>query len=167
MTNIIENNEVSAPAVTKTAIIPHITCRNAAEAVEFYKKAFNAEVLSLVAMPDGKVMHAGISIDGASVYIVDEFPEMGGKSPQLLNGTPVTLHLQVADCDTVYQHAVDAGCTVVMPLDDMFWGDRWGLLVDPYGHSWSVSTPKRIVSPDEMAAVLAQMAESGQGCGPQ
>ena len=73
----------------------------------------------------------------------------------------------MADCDTVYQHAVDAGCTVVMPLDDMFWGDRWGLLVDPYGHSWSVSTPKRIVSPDEMAAVLAQMAESGQGCGPQ
>lgn len=167
MSNTLESNEVAAPVVTKTTLIPHITCRNAFEAVEFYKKAFGAEVLMIVPNPDGKLMHAGIEIDGATIYIVDEFPEFGGKSPQLLNGTPVTLHLQVPDCNAVYQKAVDAGCTVVMPLEDMFWGDRWGLLTDPYGHSWSVATPKRVVSAEEMGEVLKQMAESGQGCGSQ
>jgi len=147
---------------TKTAtLIPHIACRNAAEAVEFYKRAFDAEAPCVISMPDGRVMHAGVSIRGATFYLVDEFPEHGGKSPQALGGTPVTLHLQVPDCDAVYQKAVDAGCTVVMPLADMFWGDRWGLLVDPFGHQWSVATTVREVSPEEIQAAMANMPACG------
>ena len=139
------------PPITTTTLIPHITCRNANEAVEFYQRAFGAELLMKMNIPDdGRVMHADLSIDGARFYVVDEFPERGGKSPQALGGSPVMLSLSVPDCDAVFAKAVEAGCTVQMPLEDMFWGDRWGLLVDPYGHLWSVSTRKRQVSPDEI-----------------
>ena len=143
----------SLPTVTTTTtLIPHIACRNANEAVEFYQRAFGAELLMKMNVPDdGRVMHADLSIDGARFYVVDEFPEQGGKSPQALGGSPVMLSLSVPDCDAVFAKAVEAGCTVQMPLEDMFWGDRWGLLVDPYGHQWSVSTRKQQLSEAEIA----------------
>jgi PhnB protein len=147
--------------MSETKLIPHIICQNAAEAVEFYKKAFGAEPLGVFTMPDGKVMHGAINIDGVTIYLVDEFPEMGAKSPKTLGGSPVTLHLQVADCDAVFQRAVDAGAEVRMPLQEMFWGDRYGQLTDPYGHTWSIATTVRQVGPDELQAAMQQMASGG------
>lgn len=138
-----------------TTLIPHITCRNATEAPAFYQKAFGAEILAQHHLPDGRLMHATLNIDGCELYIVDEMPEHGGHGPEALGGTPVMLALRVDDCDAVYQQAVDAGCTVVMPLEDMFWGDRWGLLQDPFGHQWTVSTTKRQVSDEEIQQAMA------------
>jgi uncharacterized glyoxalase superfamily protein PhnB len=141
-----------------TTLIPHIACRNASEAVEFYRKAFGAEPATVHKLPDGRVMHAHMTIDGATFFLVDEFPEHGGQTPQSLGGSPVTLHLHVPDADTLFQQAVAAGCEVRMPLQDMFWGDRYGLVSDPYGHLWSIATTVRQVSPEEMQAAMASMA---------
>jgi PhnB protein len=141
-----------------TTLIPHLSCRNAADAAEFYQRAFGAEPLGILKMPDGRVMHGALSIRGATFFLVDEFPEHGGQSPQGLGGSPVTLHLQVPDCDAVFERAVEAGCTVVMPLDEMFWGDRYGMLKDPFGHKWSVATTVRQVSPEELQQAMASFS---------
>ena len=133
-----------------TTVTPHLSCRNAAEAVEFYQKAFGAEPHMTLPTPDGRLMHAQMTIDGAPFFLVDEFPEFGGQSPQSLGGSPVTIHLAVPDCDAVFQRAVDAGCEVKMPLADMFWGDRYGIVEDPYGHKWSIATTQRQVSREEI-----------------
>ena len=109
-------------------------------------------------LPDGRLMHATLSINGAEFFLVDEFPEQGGKSPQALGGSPVMLALKVPDCDAVFQRAVEAGCEVRVPLDNMFWGDRWGLISDPYGHQWSIYTPQRQVSTEEIKQAMSAMA---------
>jgi uncharacterized glyoxalase superfamily protein PhnB len=140
-----------------TTLTPHLTCRNAAEAAAFYEKVFGAKVLCLYRIPDGRVMHGALSIDGATVYLVDEFPEHCTNGGQTLGASPVTLHLQVPDCDAVFNRAVAAGCEVRMPLDDMFWGDRYGLVADPYGHQWSIATTVRPVSPEELQQAIAGM----------
>lgn len=140
-----------------TTLIPYITCKNATEAVKFYEKAFGAETIGVFPLPDGRVMHANINIGGASVFICDEFPEHGANGPQTLGGSSVTMHLNVPDCDAVFNRAVEAGCEVRMPMQDMFWGDRYGSLVDPYGHSWSIATNIRQVSPEEMQQALNSM----------
>ena len=146
-------------SATSTCLTPHISCRNASEAVGFYQKAFGAEPVAVHNLPDGRLMHATLNIDGATLFLVDEFPEQGGQSPQSLGGTPVMLALNVSDCDAVYQRAVDAGCQAVMPPQDMFCGDRWGLLADPYGHKWSVATTLRQVSPEELQQAMAAMPD--------
>ena len=146
-----------------TTLTPHLACRNGMEAIEFYKKAFGAEALTVMPMPEGKLMHATLSIDGALVMLTDEWPEQGGLSPLSLGGSPVTLHLHVADCDAVFQRAVEAGCEVRMPLADMFWGDRYGIVSDPYGHKWSIATAVKQLTPEELQeAAASAMAE---GCG--
>jgi PhnB protein len=137
------------------SVIPHLSCRNATEAYEFYQKAFGATPMCLMAMPDGRALHGALDFNGAPVYLADEFPEHGGQSPQMLGGSPVTIHLQVSDCDAVFNKATDAGCTVLMPLEDMFWGDRYGIVSDPYGHKWSIATTVREVSPAEMDKAVA------------
>lgn len=142
----------------QTQVIPHLTCRNAKAAIEFYKQAFGAEATCALEDPQGRIMHGAISIDGVPIYLVEEYPECGGVSPQALGGSPVSIHLQVADCDAVFDRAVEAGCTVAMPLEDMFWGDRFGLLVDPFGHKWSVATTKRLVSFEEIQRSMGAMA---------
>lgn len=144
-----------------TTITPYLTCRNANEAYEFYQKAFGATPDGIMNLPDGRVMHASVSIDGVPVYISEEFPEYGGNSPLALNGTPVTIHLQVDDCDAVFAKAVEAGCTVDMPLDDAFWGDRFGQVKDPFGHKWSIATTKRQVSEEEMKAAMEKFGQEG------
>jgi PhnB protein len=145
------NAETPASSLTtKTTLRPHLVCRNANEAIEFYKMAFGAECACVIPHRDGRVMHAGLSIDGAEFFLVDEFPEHGGHSPLALGGTPVTIHLQVPDCDAFFQRAVDAGCEVRLPLQDMFWGDRYGIVSDPYGHQWSIATTVREVSMEEL-----------------
>ncbi|HEX8911333.1 MAG TPA: VOC family protein, partial [Humisphaera sp.] len=120
--------------------------------------------------PDGGIMHAALTIAGAMFFLADECPQFGSFSPQGLGGTPVTLHLHVPDCDAVFARAAAAGCTVRMPPSDMFWGDRYGVLADPFGHAWSIATTVRHVSHAEMeagaAACAAQMKQEAERRGP-
>jgi PhnB protein len=137
-----------------------LTVSDGAAAIDFYVKAFDAQELGRVPGPDGKkLFHAALRINGALVMLNDDFPEMNdGKSvtPEALGGSPVTIHLTVNDVDQKFQQAVDAGATVVMPLDDMFWGDRYGELRDPFGHLWSLGQPIREVSPEEIEQAVQQ-----------
>jgi PhnB protein len=138
----------------RDCIIPHLCCSPCSEAMDFYKKAFGAQECARMLAPDGKrVMHGAMVIDGKPIFFVDDFPEYcGGKSgtAQALGGSPVTIHRYVTDCDAAIQRAVDAGATVVMPAQDMFWGDRYGVIVDPYGHKWSIATHIKDLTPDQI-----------------
>jgi PhnB protein len=139
------------------SVTPHLVCAGASAAIEFYKKAFGAEELVRLPGPDGKLMHAMIRIGDAPVMLVDESPAWGALGPKSLGGSPVTLHLYVDDADAFVQRAVDAGAKVTAPLSDMFWGDRYGKLEDPFGHHWSVATHIRDVSEEELQQVMKQM----------
>jgi PhnB protein len=136
-------------------VTPHLVCDGAAAAIEFYKKAFGATELMRVPGPGGKLIHAAVKIGDSIVMLVDAFPEWGSTDPKALKGSPVTIHLAVADVDTLYAQAVAAGCTVVMPLDNMFWGDRYGSVVDPFGHNWSMATHIQELTPEEIAQAMA------------
>lgn len=131
-------------------VTPHLICAGAADAIEFYKKAFDAEEMARIAGPQGKLLHACIRIGDSVLMLVDEFPEWGAFGPKSLEGSPVTIHLQVEDVDAFVARAVRAGAKITMPIADMFWGDRYGKLEDPFGHHWSVATHIRDVSPEEM-----------------
>ena len=140
-------------------LIPHLVCDPCAEAIAFYKKAFGAEEMCRIPAPDGRIMHAAIRIGGSAVFLVDDFPEYcGGKSesPKALSGTPVTIHRYVKDCDAAIKRAQDAGATVVMPAQDMFWGDRYGVVIDPYGHKWSIATHLKDLTPEQMQAAMKE-----------
>lgn len=141
------------------ALSPHLVVDDAAAAIDFYVRAFDAVELGRVPGPDGRLIHAALRINGSVVMLNDDFPETcGGKSmtPKSLGGTPVTIHLTVTDVDTKFQHALDAGATVVAPLEDQFWGDRYGVIADPFGHRWSLGQPVREVSMDDIAAAIGQ-----------
>jgi uncharacterized glyoxalase superfamily protein PhnB len=142
-------------------VTPHLTIEGASDAIKFYKKAYGAKELSRMKTPDGKrLMHATIKIGNSVVMLNDAFPERGGKDPQALGGSAVAIHLYVEDADKVFKKALKAGATVAMPIADMFWGDRYGLLVDPFGHRWAVATHKKDMSPAQMAkAAKAAMAQ--------
>lgn len=131
-------------------VTPHLVCAGAAEAIEFYKKAFNAVEIHRIPGPGGKLMHGAIRIGDSMVMLADEFPEWGSKGPKTLGGTAVTIHLYVEDVDAVFAQAVSAGATPAMPVADMFWGDRYGMLIDPFGHSWSVATHVKDLTTEEM-----------------
>ncbi|QBQ39331.1 VOC family protein [Pseudoduganella plicata] len=143
-------------------LTPHLVCNDASAAIAFYQKAFGA--VEQVRMPaqdgSGKLMHAMIRIGDASLMLADEFPEWGSVGPLTLKGTPVTLHLNVPDVDSAFQRALDAGATTKMPVTDMFWGDRYGVLTDPFGHDWSMATHLRDVTVEE-----AIEASKQQMCG--
>jgi len=156
-----DNHEVTAPAGMHV-LSPHLVCAGAADAIDFYKAAFGATEMFRLAGPDGKLMHGCVSLNGSSVMLVDENPAFGMLSPKSLHGSPVTIHLIVKDADAVVQRAVDAGATVKMPVQDMFWGDRYGLVEDPFGHRWSVATPVRSMTADEIAEA-ARTAVCGAG----
>ena len=132
-------------------VTPHLICDGAADAIAFYKKAFNAEALAQLAGKNGKLVHALIRIGDSMIMLVDEFPEWGSFGPRSLKGSPVTIHLYVEDADAVVARAVEAGATVIMPIADMFWGDRYGMIEDPFGHRWSVATHIRDATPEELA----------------
>jgi uncharacterized glyoxalase superfamily protein PhnB len=138
-------------------VTPHLVCAGAADAIEFYKKAFNATEVGRLAGQQGKLMHAMIRIGDSSVMLVDEFPDCGSFGPKSLKGSPVTIHLYVEDVDAFVKRAVAAGAKITMPVDDMFWGDRYGRLEDPFGHRWSVGTHKRDVSLEEMKQAMQKM----------
>ncbi|HEY6132925.1 MAG TPA: VOC family protein [Rubrivivax sp.] len=138
-------------------LTPHLVCAGAAEAIEFYKAAFGAVEEGRLPGPGGKLMHASVRIGDSALMLVDEMPEWGALGPKSLNGSPVTIHLYVTDVDAAVARAVAAGAKVTMPVADMFWGDRYGQLEDPFGHRWSVATHTRDLSFDEIAAGLAKM----------
>ena len=133
------------------AVTAYLSIRGAAQAIDFYKRAFGAKELGAMYMPDGqKLMHAEIQIGDSRIMLGEESPEMGAVSPQTLGGTPVTLNLYVEDCDASFKRAVDAGATPKMPPTDMFWGDRYGKVVDPFGHGWGILTHIEDVNEAEM-----------------
>ena len=138
-------------------VTPHLVCEGAADAIEFYKKAFDAVENGRMPAPDGKIMHAQIRIGDSVVMLVDAFPDMGALGPKALKGSPVTIHLYVEDADKTFEQAVAAGATARMPPADMFWGDRYGQIVDPFGHIWSIATHKHDYTPEQMQANMANM----------
>ena len=135
-------------------LTPHLALRGAAEAIDFYKKAFGAEELSRMAMPDGKlILHACLKIGDSHLFLVDEMPfSTSYRSPQSLSGTSVTIHIFCEDVDALFDRAVKAGAKVTMPPMDAFWGDRYGRLKDPFGHEWSIATHQKDLSPAEIEA---------------
>ncbi len=132
-------------------VTPAFAVKDAAKAIDFYKKAFGAQEISRMSTPDGRIMHAEIKIGDSIIMLAEEFPGMGGTaSPQTLGNTTVNLHIYVPDVDAAFDRAVKAGAKHTMPVADMFWGDRYGKLLDPFGHAWSIGTHKEDVSQSEM-----------------
>jgi len=138
-------------------VTPHLTIAGATDALKFYEAAFGAQILMQMPAPDGRLMHASLQIGDSKLMIADDFPEYnGGKSgdPRQLGNTTVSLHLYVEDPDASMERAVAAGATVIMPVQDMFWGDRYGMCQDPFGHRWSLAKPIRSLTGDEMMAAM-------------
>lgn len=140
-------------------VTPHLICADAAKAIEFYQRAFNATEMMRLPGPNGKLMHACIRIGDSLVMLVDENPQWECLGPLALKGSPVTIHLQVEDVDAVFAQAVKAGAKVTMPVENMFWGDRYGRIEDPFGHQWSIATHIRDATPEEIQQAAAK------GCG--
>ena len=138
-------------------VTPHLVCAGATEAIEFYQTAFGATELSRVPGANGKLMHASVRIGDSVVMLNEEMPEWGAFGPKSLKGSAVTIHLYVENADAVFEQAVAAGAKITMPLDDMFWGDRYGKVEDPFGHQWSIGTHVRDVTPEEMQKAMEQM----------
>lgn len=134
------------------SVTPALIVHNAAEAIEFYKRAFGARELARMSAPDGqRIWHAELQIGDSRLMLSDEFPDMGElRAPKSLGGTASSLHLYVEDADAVFQRALDAGATVSQPLMDAFWGDRYGKVTDPFGHQWGIATHREDVSEEEM-----------------
>ena len=140
-------------------VTPHLVCHGAAEAIEFYKKAFGAVEMMRVPGPQGRLMHACVRIGDSNVMLVDEMPEWGALGPKALKGSPVTIHLSVEDVDAFTARAVAAGAKVTMPIADMFWGDRYGVIEDPFGHKWSIATHIRDMTPAEIQKAAAEFCK--------
>jgi PhnB protein len=143
-------------------VTPYLTLKGAARAIEFYKRAFGAQEVARMTGPDGEsVMHAELRIGDSVVMLSDELPQMGSRSPETLGGTTGAILLYVPDVDVAFRRAVDAGAKALMAPADMFWGDRFGKLVDPFGHEWAMATHKEDLSPEAIrergAAAMAAM----------
>lgn len=151
---------MTAPAAP--TLTPHLVCDGAADAIDFYKRAFGAEEMMRLPGPDGRLMHGAVLINGATVMLTDENRQWGALGPKTLGGSPVTLNLAVPDVDAAYERAVAAGATAVMPVADQFWGDRYGIVRDPFGHSWALLTPIRTMTEAELREAAAGMMS---GCG--
>jgi PhnB protein len=152
------------PAGYHTATI-YLIVKGAAKALEFYKKAFGAVEQMRFEGPEGAIGHAEIKIGDSPIMLADEFPGMGHKSPTSLGGSPAGICLYVKDCDALFKQAVAAGATVMKPLQDQFYGDRSGTVIDPFGHQWTVATHIEDVSPDEMKRRHTEMMKKMGGCG--
>jgi len=147
-------------------ITPHIVCANAAAAIDFYKTAFGAEEVMRLEAPDGTFMHGSLRIGNGYVMLAEENPKWGSLGPKTLNGTPVTIHLSIDDVDGVFNRAVAAGAEIKMSPADMFWGDRYGVVKDPFGHTWSIATHVRDMTLDEIKAEMMKMPpmDGGPDC---
>lgn len=140
-------------------VTPHLICAGGAAAIEFYKKAFNAVEVARLPGSDGKLMHAMIRIGDSPVMLMDEFPDWGTFGPKSLKSTPVVIHLQVEDADAMVKQAAAAGGKVTLPVSEMFWGDRYGQVEDPFGHLWSIATHVRDLTPEEIQQGMQKMSE--------
>jgi PhnB protein len=138
-------------------VTPSLKIRDAAKAIEFYKEAFGAMERGRFEMPGGAIMHAEIQIGNSVVMLGEEMPEMGAKGPLTLGGTPVRLHIYTEDVDSLFDRAKKAGATVMMPVADQFWGDRYGVLADPFGHEWSIATHTKDLTMDEMKKAAEEL----------
>jgi len=145
-------------------VTPHLVVKNAAEAIPFYEKAFGAKELNRASGPGGGIMHAEMQFGDSRVMLNDEFPDMGAFSPESLKGTPVVLHLFVEDVDAAFDRAIKAGCEPLMPLSNMFWGDRYGQVRDPFGHRWSLATRIENLTPEESMRRAEKFFASAPGC---
>ena len=134
------------------SVSPHLIIKGVAEAIDFYRKAFGAEVLCRMDGPDGHVCHAEVRIGSSVVMMCEESPKWGAFGPVAVGGSPVTIALYVPDVDATVARAVEHGATLKMPVADMFWGDRYGKVKDPFGHEWSIATKIKNLSPEEMEA---------------
>jgi PhnB protein len=131
-------------------LTPYLVIAGASRAIDFYKQAFGAKERFRMPGPDGRIMHAELQVGDSRLLLCDEMPEMGGRSPQTLKGSPVSLFLYVPDVDATFKQAVAAGAQEKAPVSDMFWGDRYAKLADPFGHKWSMATHIEDLSPKEM-----------------
>jgi PhnB protein len=151
------------------SVTPYLVVNNAARAIEFYQRAFGAKEIMRMDGPPGKIAHAEIKIGDSMIMLSDEMPGGGVRSPQSLGGTTAGIFLYVENVDSVFNQAASAGAKVDMPLADMFWGDRYGKLTDPFGHSWSLATHKEDVAPEEMKKrakdAMAKMGQQAQTVG--
>ena len=152
---------MSKPAVKPVpegyhTLTPFLICKDAAQALEFYARAFGAEVVSQLVGPNGKLMHAALRVGDSVLMLTDECPEMGAFNPLHFGGTAVTIHLSVAVADASFARAIAAGAKPLMPVAEMFWGARYGVFTDPYGHAWSVATQVKDLSPQEIEAAAAR-----------
>jgi uncharacterized glyoxalase superfamily protein PhnB len=139
-------------------VTPHLTVRDGSKLIEFYTHAFGAKEVRRSTAPDGKsILHAELQIGDSRIFLNDEFPEMGARSPLGTNGTPVQIHLYVEDADSLWERAVRAGAKVVMPLADQFWGDRYGVVEDPSGHRWAIASHIEERSPEQMKQAASAM----------
>jgi PhnB protein len=145
------------------SITPHLVVNGASKAIDFYKSAFGAQELGRHATPDGRLMHAALKIGDSHIFLADEFPEMGGGKSPSAGGCPVSLHLYVEDADRVFNQAVSTGAKATMPLQNMFWGDRYGQVTDPFGHCWSIASRVEIVTPEEMKSRAEAMFSQPAG----
>jgi PhnB protein len=132
------------------AVTPYLIIKGAADAIEYYKRAFGATELFRFPTPDGKVGHAEIKIGDSPIMLADEYPDMGYKGPQTLGGSPTSIMIYVEDVDTIFNQAVAEGATIKEALQDKFYGDRMGTIIDPFGHRWHIATHKEDVSVEEM-----------------
>jgi PhnB protein len=131
-------------------LIPSLAVDDAARAIEFYERAFGARERARMPAPDGKIAHAELEIGGSIVMLSDPFPHANAKPPKELGGTSMGVFLYVEDVDAAVERAVNAGATVVMPVEDQFWGDRYGMIADPFGHEWSLATHKEDLTPEQI-----------------
>lgn len=158
--------KVEAVPKATGSLVPGLSIRGASDAIAFYGKAFGAKLKSRMDGPGGKVLHAELKIGDRVLFLGDEAPEMGSPSPQTLNGSPVSLMHYVKDVDAVFARAVAAGARPVMPPADMFWGDRFSAVVDPFGHRWSIATHKADPTPKQMRKGMDEwMAKQGPPAG--
>ena len=141
------------------SVTPHLVCAGAAQAIDFYRSAFGATEVTRMPGPDGKIMHAQLRIGDSVVMLVDEMPSCGALGPRSIKGTPVTIHLYVADADATAAAAVKAGATLRMPVSEQFWGDRYGVLEDPFGHHWAVATRVKELTPAQVRENMQKMME--------
>jgi len=159
------NARVQAIPEDLHTLTPHLVCAKPLEAIKFYKRAFGATDERVMLTPDSKMMHGMVRIGDSALMLLEENPEWGALGPTMLGGSPVTMHLYVNNCDDVFNKAVAEGATANMPPADMFWGDHYGVLTDPFGHSWSIETYLRDVSPEEMQAAVGSMGGCSDAMG--
>lgn len=157
------NQAVNAVPEGYRTVTPHLICEGAAEALTFYQQAFGAVELGRMAGPGGKIVHAEMRIGDSPIMLADDFPEYGSRGPRALQGSAVTIHLYVEDADAMWNRALAAGATAIMPLADAFWGDRYGMLADPFGHHWSIATHQRDLTPEQITEAMRSMPAGAPG----